>query len=268
MHLSTKTSPWLAALLLAALLHWTAGGAPPVLAYGGGGGGGDGAGWEPAPSEDAEDAEEPASEGEGEEDLSGFSPKAVDAYKAAGGKAGTGLTLEEWLEAHRQNWEKRQEGLTSDAYWTSWSSSGWNAAYWGAQGANVAGKASQFILNFVPGVGKVVNVGLDTARGAAEGYAEGREKGLSHTESAKVGGKTGVGSGLMSYGFSKFGFGRNTPKQIKKVVNAKTAKQITAGKKALKGALAGTTVDEAVKEGVGSQHAQSLANDAAQPQMP
>lgn len=266
MHPKTKTSTWLAMAALALLLVGGPGGASAVLAYGGDGGGGGGAGWDTPPAGDTEDQ---TSEGEAEgEDTSGFSPKAIDAYKAAGGKAGTGLTLEEWLEAHRKNWEQRQEGLTSDAYWSSWSSSGWNAAFWGAQGANAAGKASQFILNFVPGVGKVVNVGLDTARGAAEGYAEGREKGLSHTESAKIGGQTGVGSGLMSYGFSKFGFGRNSTKQIKKVVNAKTAKQIKASKKALKGALAGVTADEAVKGGVGSQHAQSLANDAAQPQMP
>ena len=36
------------------------------------------------------------------------------------------------------------------------------------EAANAAGKISQFGLNFVPGVGKLTNIGLDAARGAAE----------------------------------------------------------------------------------------------------
>jgi hypothetical protein len=257
-----KATPWLLAAALALLLHWVPWGASQALAYGGGAdGGGGGADWGAEPPADTDD---PAAGGD---NLSGFSPKAVEAYEAAGGKAGTGLTMGEWLTAHRTNWENRQEGLTSEAYWTSWSASGWNAAFWGAKGANAAGQTSQFILNFVPGVGKMVNVGLDAARGTAEGYAEGREKGLSHTESAKIGGQTGTGAGIMSFGFSKFGFGRNGTKQIKKVMNAKTAKQIKNSNKALKGALAGITADEAVKGGVGAQHAHSLANSAPAPQL-
>lgn len=263
MHPKPKTTSWLAAAVVAVLLQWSIWGTSQAMAYGdGGGGGGGGADWG-SPAASGTDGAAPE-----EDDTAGFSPKAIEAYNAAGGKAGTGLTLGQWLETHRTNWEKQQQGLTSDAYWSSWSASGWNAAFWGAQGANTAGKASQFILNFVPGVGRVWNVGLDAARGAAEGYAEGREKGLSHTESAKIGGKTGTASGLMSYGFSKFGFGRNTTKQIKKVMNAKTAKQIARGKSALKSAFAGTTADETVKGVVGSQHAQSLANSAPQPQQP
>lgn len=219
-----------------------------MASSGGHGGGGGGSSWaQPAAGP------EPAG-GEG----FGASGIAVSAWEAAGGKKGTGKSFQEWFKTMRVDWESKQVQLEWDAKTAGWGSSAWNGVFVTTEATNVAGKFVQFGLNFVPGIGKVVNIGLDTARGAAEGYAEALDSGLSQSDAAKTGGVTGVGSGLMSAFFSKLGFGKDSGKALKASTMAKTAEQIVKTNNALGKAIAATTVDEGVKAVVGSSYTTSV----------
>lgn len=191
----------------------------------------------------------------------GASPKALSGWEAAGGRAGTGLSFQDWFRKQRADFDARQDALTWEAKKAGWGASAWTIPYVGAQAANYAGKAAQFGLNFVPGVGKAANLGLDAARGAADGYSTGVDQGLSQSQAARAGAKTGVASGLMSALFNRFG--ANAGQAISKVQKARTATQIARTNKALTPALVGTGTQEGIKEFIGSQHANSVVNNSA-----
>jgi hypothetical protein len=193
----------------------------------------------------------------------GASSKAVAAWEAAGGRKGTGMSFQDWFRKQRIDWEARQDKLTSDASWAGWGASAWNLPVWGGEAANAAGKISQFGLNFVPGVGKLTNIGLDAARGAAEGYGQAVDKGLSQADAAKTGATTGTAAGLFSAFTQKFGFAKDAGKAIKASQAARTATKIARTNKELGKALVGTTVQEGVKEVVGSAHTESVVNNSA-----
>ena len=241
-------------------------------AYGGGGGGGDeefdtignlgkrttggggGASWGGSgPTSDEEEI-----------DISTISPKALDLYKKAGGKAGTGLSFPKWLEQVRAQWEGKQTLLTWDAKKAGWKASAWNVGYYGSQGANIAGKGAQFVLNFVPGFGWIC-VGLDATRGLAEGYAEATEQGLELQDAVQVGVQTGMAQGVMSFGFNKFGMGNRfgTEKAVKSVISARSAKQILRSNKALKKAVMGNVVDTGVQEVIGNMHTSNAIENSS-----
>ena len=193
----------------------------------------------------------------------GASSKAVAAWEAAGGRTGTGMPFQKWFSKQRIDWEARQDELTSDQKWAGWGASLWNLAVWGGVAADTVGKISQFGLNFVPGVGKLTNIGLDAARGAAEGYGKAVDKGLSQSEAASAGGKTGIASGLFSSFTQKFGFAKDAGKAIKASQAARTAGKIVSTNKALGKALTGTTVQEGIKEVIGSVHSTNVVNNTA-----
>lgn len=190
-------------------------------------------------------------------------PKAVSAWEAAGGRKGTGLSFQDWSRKQRSEFEARQEKLTWEAKKAGWGASAMNVPVWGAMTANYLGKASQFGLSFVPGVGKLTNIGLDAARGAAEGYSDALDKGLSQSEARKVGGTTGLASGVFSAFTSKLGFGKDAGKALNKVKTAKTAAQLTKSRKQLGKALISTTTDEGAKEVVGGIHSDNVVKNTS-----
>lgn len=194
----------------------------------------------------------------------GASPKAVAAWEAAGGRKGTGMSFQDWFKKQRIEWDKQQHALTWDAKKAGWGASAWSIPFWGAQAANAAGKTTQTMLSFVPGMGWV-SVSLDTARGAAEGYGEAIDKGLSQADAAKVGTKTGIAQGLTSAVFNKIGAGNklNYDKAVKSVQTARTAKQMVRANKNLKKAILGTIADETVQEVVGNQHVSQTVKDSS-----
>ncbi len=229
----------------------------------GGGGGDDNVGFQHKPPplrKKQENKEDTFKGGEG----FGASPKAIEAWEAAGGRKGTGQSFQKWFSKTRRDWEAKQDKLTWQAKKAGWKASAWSLPYWGAQGANLAGKATQFGLNFVPGMGWV-NVSLDTARGAAEGYGEALDKGLSQAEASKVAVKSGVSQGLMSAAFNKFGAGNrlNYDKAVRSVQAAKTARKIVRSNKALKKAIVGTLFDEAVKGEIAQRHTSNTVRNSS-----
>lgn len=193
----------------------------------------------------------------------GASPKALSGWEAAGGRAGTGLSFQDWFRKQRADFDARQDALTWEAKKAGWGASAWTIPYVGAQAANYAGKAAQFGLNFVPGVGKAANLGLDAARGAADGYATGVDQGLTQSQAAKAGATTGVASGLMSAFMNKFGFAKDAGKAVSKVKAARTATQIVRSNKRLIPAVVGTATQEGIKEVIGSQNTNSVVNNSA-----
>jgi hypothetical protein len=192
----------------------------------------------------------------------GASPKAVEAYQAAGGPSGTGMSFSDWFKKTREQMDEKQEQLTWDGTTAAWSASALNAGYWGAWGLDKAGKIAQFGLNFVPGFGWV-NVSLDTARGAAEGYAEAIDQGLEQGDAFGVGAKTGAAQGIMSAGFNYFGLGNRfgTDKAVLNFQNAVTPKQVAKAGKALKRVIVGNLIDTGVQEYVGNEHASETAKN-------
>ena len=226
---------------------------------GGGGGGGDGGDYGLNSSTPPGGAGGRGGGGEG----FGASSKAVAAWEAAGGRKGTGMSFQEWFSKQRTDWEARQDKLTSDQKWAGWGASAWNLPVWGATVADTAGKISQFGLNFVPGVGKLTNIGLDAARGAADGYGKAVDKGLSQSDAVYAGGKTGIASGLFSSFTQKFGFAKDAGKAIKASQAARTAGKIASTNKALGKALTGTAVQEGIKEGIGNVHSTNVVNNTA-----
>ena len=193
----------------------------------------------------------------------GVSAKALAAWKKAGGCAGTGKSYEKWFEGVRKDMDSRQEKLTSSASWAGWGASFWNLPVWGASGANTVGKVSQFGLSFVPGVGKLTSIGLDAARGAAEGYGKGVDKGLSQGEAMSAGAKTGFASGLFSAFTQKLGFAKDAGKALKARQAAVTTAKIARTNKNLGVAAVGTTVQEGIKDVVGSVQANNIVNNSA-----
>ncbi len=191
----------------------------------------------------------------------GASPKAVAAWEAAGGRRGTGMSFQDWFKKMRTEMATKQDDLDWDADTAGWSASAWNIPYYGAKAADLAGKISQFGLNFVPGVGTLTNIGLDTARGAADGYSQAVDKGLSQSEAAKAGGTTGVASGFFSAFANKFGFAKDAGKAIQASQAARTAAQIARTNKKLGTALGGTAVQEGLKNVIGDQHTSNVVNN-------
>ena len=225
--------------------------------HGGGGGGGGGGPAQPNPYNPT------GGGGGGGGEGFGASSKAINAWEAAGGRKGTGMSFQEWFRKQRIDWEARQDELTSDQTWAGWGASAWNLPVWGGIVADTAGKISQFGLNFVPGVGKLTSIGLDAARGAADGYGKAVDKGLSQSEAASAAGKTGIASGLFSAFTQKFGFAKDAGKAIKASQAARTAAKITSSNKKLGTALVGTTVQEGVKEVVGNVHNANVVNNTS-----
>lgn len=245
-----------------------------VWAYGDSGGGGsdsggadggsnEGGGDHDRPDKDDADGGGGQSSGGGGGVGFGASPKALEAWEAAGGRKGTGKSFEQWFRDVRKKWEDQQRQRTWDATKAGWSASAWNAGTTGAEGMDKLGQASQFGLNFVPGVGKLTNIGLDAARGAAEGYSKAREQGMSQKDAMQTGTKTGIASGLFSTFMNKFGFGKGYGKAVEKSKAAKTAIQIKKANKQLGQGIKGVTVDEAIKTGVGDVHSTSVVNNSA-----
>lgn len=224
-----------------------------AMASPGGHGGGSSRGGETRTSiTQAADSEPAGGEGFGASGL------AVNAWEAAGGRKGTGKSFEQWFKTQRIDWESRQVQLEWEAKTAGWSASGWNGLFGAADATNTAGKVVQFGLNFVPGVGKIANIGLDTARGAAEGYAGALDSGMSQSDAAKTGGVTGTASGLMSAFFAKFGFAKDAGKAVEASRKARTAAKILKTNKALGVALTGTAVQEGIKTVVGDAHTNSV----------
>lgn len=193
----------------------------------------------------------------------GASPNAVAAWYAAGGKQGTGLSFQNWFKKAQIELETKQGQLEWDSKKAGWAASFWNVLFGTAKVADTAGQVSQFGLNFVPGLGKVVNVGLDAARGAGEGYAGAVDKGMSQSEALKTGAVTGTAMGLLTSFANKFGFAKDAGKAVEAVQAAKTAAQITRTNQKLGVALVGTTVQEGIKTAIGSSHVTSVVNNSS-----
>jgi len=245
----------------------------PSYATSGSGGGRGGGGHSRFPVAQDQDPEQDPSAGHfgggggGGGEGYGASPKALAAWEAAGGRKGTGMSFQDWFKKSRVDWDAKQTDLTWDASKAGWSASFWNILYGTTKVADTAGQVSQFGLNFVPGVGKIANIGLDTARGAVDGYGKAIDKGMSQSEAAQTGGTTGAASGLFSAFTSKLGFAKDAGKAVTAVQGAKTAAQIAKTNKALKVAGIGTTVQEGVKTVVGDMHSTSVVNNSSpQPQ--
>lgn len=199
----------------------------------------------------------------------GASPKAVAAWEAAGGRKGTGMSFQDWYKKVQIDFETRQGQLTWEATKAGWQASAWSIPYWSAEFANAAGKISQFGLNFVP-VGKAVKVaveigkiGLDGVRGAAEGYASAKDKGMSDAEAEEVAAKTGAAAGILSSFTSMFGFAKDTGKAIAQTRAATTAAQIARTNRNLKTAILTTTTEEAISEVVGNAHTNSVVTNSS-----
>lgn len=232
----------------------------PAVVRAGGGGGGQGEGLVTTtigpPSGGSKSDSSPGGPG------FGASPKAVEAYEEAGGRSGTGMSFQDWFKKTRQEMQEKQGQLEWDGWKADVKTSAMNGVYLGAQGANVAGKGAQIVLDFVPGLGWV-GVGLDAARGAAEGYAEALDQGLSQTEAMGVGAKTGAASGIMTIGVSKIGLGKNLDGAFNKTMGAKSARQIERANKALGWGVAGTAVDTSTKQVVGHLHTSNVVKNSS-----
>lgn len=178
------------------------------------------------------------------------------------GTADIGLPLPSWDELKRADLEKQQEEDYWSNWWWGWASAICTTGEYSAIVANFVGQAAQLGLNFVPGLA-VVNIGLDAARGGAEGYATGLESGLSQTESVKVGGQNAVATGLFSAFTNKLGFGKNYSKAVGKVQKAVKPAQIVKAKKSLAKGILGTTADQATQEVVGDINAKNIAKNTS-----
>ena len=200
----------------------------------------------------------------------GASPKALAAWEAAGGRKGTGMSFQDWFKKSRVDWDAQQTQLTWEATKAGWGASFWGALFGAAKVADTAGQVSQFGLNFVPGVGKLagvgikaVNVGLDSLRGASEGYGQAIDSGMSQSEAAGTGAITGFGTGAMSAGTSILSPFKDAGDAVKAVQAARTAKQILRSNKNLAPAVIGTAVQEIGKSALGGAYTTSVVQSSS-----
>lgn len=129
--------------------------------------------------------------------------------------------------------------------------------------ADWLGWGAQIGLNFVPGVGPLINIGLDTLRGGAEGYAAAMEKGLSQKEAIKVGTKNAAATSLFSAFTNKLGFGKNYRKVMQNAQKAKTVKQIIKSNKEIGVAIIGNAADETAQDIIGKENRKNIVENTS-----